>query len=125
MANPSNNNTAQHVYIRTQDEAWTPATLISQTGKVAKVQVGAEIRDIDLSAYPNKVLPLQNVDSNGQLQQLEDMTRLPFLHEVCSATPVVTICSHIPPAIPLTTGCHFVQSERTAHYCQTAVYASG
>jgi myosin heavy subunit len=37
---------------------------------------------IDLTQYPNKVLPMQNVDSNGKLENYRDMVQLPFLHEV-------------------------------------------
>jgi hypothetical protein len=37
---------------------------------------------IDLKEYPSKVLPLQNVDHNGNLTAYPDMVRLPYLHEV-------------------------------------------
>ena len=37
---------------------------------------------IDLKKYPFGVLPLQNVDSNGDLIEFPDMVRLPYLHEV-------------------------------------------
>lgn len=37
---------------------------------------------VDLGDYPNKVLPLQNVTSNGRLEEYKDMVELPFLHEV-------------------------------------------
>ncbi|EEC42649.1 predicted protein, partial [Phaeodactylum tricornutum CCAP 1055/1] len=36
---------------------------------------------IDLKEYPSKVLPLQNVDHNGNLTAYPDMVRLPYLHE--------------------------------------------
>jgi hypothetical protein len=32
--------------------------------------------------YPNQHLPLQNVNQEGELQVVEDMVDLPFLHEV-------------------------------------------
>ena len=35
-----------------------------------------------LKDYPGQTLPLQNVDEQGVLQQVEDMVDLPFLHEV-------------------------------------------
>lgn len=37
---------------------------------------------INLNDYPNKVLPLQNVDEIGFLNEEKDMVDLPFLHEV-------------------------------------------
>jgi hypothetical protein len=37
----------------------------------------------NLIKFPHQHLPLQNVNSEGELQVVEDMVDLPFLHEVC------------------------------------------
>jgi hypothetical protein len=37
---------------------------------------------IELKDYPDKVLPMQNVDSSGMVEDYKDMADLPFLHEV-------------------------------------------
>lgn len=37
---------------------------------------------VDLKDYSNGILPLQNVDSNGNLEEHKDMVDLPFMHEV-------------------------------------------
>ena len=51
-------------------------------GKKIKVEFENDSRTIDLSHYPNQVLPLQNVDSHsGRLQDYPDMVELPYLHE--------------------------------------------
>ena len=49
-------------------------------GKAAKGKF--ESRKVDLKDYDNGVLPLQNVDSNGALNEVADMVKLPYLHEV-------------------------------------------
>ena len=90
-----------HVYILDQQYAWRPAILDDTKGDKAFVTVpeypdeqsmmsdggrGAkkgEQRTIDLKQYPHKVLPLQNVDSGGNLTMFADMVKLPYLHEVC------------------------------------------
>jgi hypothetical protein len=36
----------------------------------------------NLAKYPSQHLPLQNVNNEGELQVVEDMVDLPFLHEV-------------------------------------------
>lgn len=38
--------------------------------------------DINLDDYTDKVIPLQNVDEDGKLKEVEDMVDLSFLHEV-------------------------------------------
>ena len=37
---------------------------------------------VEMKDYPNSALPLQNVDEHGNLNEVEDMVDLPFLHEV-------------------------------------------
>ena len=41
-----------------------------------------ETQTIQLKDYPHNTLLLQNVDEEGQLNQVEDMVDLAFLHEV-------------------------------------------
>lgn len=96
-------NTTNHVYIRDDTYAWIPARVekTSDDGTGAHVVI-PEYKDersiqsdggrrakrfrkatINLDEYPNRALPLQNVDENGCLTEVEDMVDLPFLHEVC------------------------------------------
>lgn len=88
------------VYIKDPEFAWIPATLVKTEGDKAHVTVPqykdeqsinsdggraatGEVSDIvNLKDYPHKVLPLQNVDANGNLQVYSDMVKLPYLHEV-------------------------------------------
>lgn len=47
-------------------------------------KIRIDLADAKHSAlYPNRHLPLQNVNNEGELQVVEDMVDLPFLHEVC------------------------------------------
>ena len=89
--------TNNHVYVKDADYAWVPAQLMDSDGTTARVSVpqykdeqaigngrykNAEERTIKLKDYPHGVLPLQNVDSNGNVTQYSDMVQLPYLHEV-------------------------------------------
>lgn len=89
-----------HVFILDQEYAWRPAILDETKGDKAMVTVPdykdeqsmmpdggrsakkGEQRTIDLKQYPHKVLPLQNVDAQGNLVEFPDMVKLPYLHEV-------------------------------------------
>jgi hypothetical protein len=89
-----------HVYLKSEDNCWIPALQFKSDGETATITIpqfkaeqamlstGAgkekfsDNRIIDLSDYPNKVLPMQNVDSAGNLEEYKDMVELPFLHEV-------------------------------------------
>jgi hypothetical protein len=94
--------TTNHVYIRDDKYAWIPARVekTSDDGSTADVVI-PEYKDersiqsdggrrakrfrketINLSDYPNKALPLQNVDEKGNLKEVEDMVDLSFLNEV-------------------------------------------
>ena len=53
-------------------------SIVSDGGRSAK---GAEEITVNLKDYPHKVLPLQNVDANGNLVEFSDMVKLPYLHE--------------------------------------------
>ena len=54
-------------------------------GRTASQGYKTEIIDLDNAQnemkYPNRHLPLQNVNSKGELQVVDDMVDLPFLHE--------------------------------------------
>jgi hypothetical protein len=89
-----------YVYIRDKDFAWRPAILEETKGDKAIVSVpdykdeqsmfsdggrGAKTssqQTVDLKQYQANVLPLQNVDAQGQLAEYADMVKLPYLHEV-------------------------------------------
>ena len=102
QASDSNNNNKQasYVFIHDPDHAWRPAVMTDQTadhaicvvpeyksedtmdcdgGRAGKLGVPIKV---NLKDYPHKVLPLQNVDSNGNLIEFSDMVKLPYLHEV-------------------------------------------
>ena len=93
--------TSNHVYILHPTHSWIPARVLekksntefllnipeyaneqaiaSDGGRSAK---GFEKQVHDITKYPNNALPLQNVDAEGRLKEVEDMVDLPFLHEV-------------------------------------------
>jgi hypothetical protein len=90
---PSGSSTASNfVYIHSKEHTWTPARVIQIDGETATVQVPIDVHlstigatkeeTVKLSDYPSKVLPLQNVNQDGCLNEVEDMVDLPFLHEV-------------------------------------------
>lgn len=71
------------VYIKTQNETWSPAKLLEQNDKTALVeQENGERVEVDLSEYRSNALPQQNVDDQGKLIETEDMANLSYLHEV-------------------------------------------
>lgn len=90
---------ASHVFIMDPDFGWRPARLEKQEGDFAIVTVpdykdeqsmqcdggrastNTEKLKVNLKDYPHKVLPLQNTDVNGNLNEYPDMVRLPYLHE--------------------------------------------
>jgi hypothetical protein len=89
-----------NVYIMDPEYGWRPAVLEGEQGDFAVVNVpdykdeqnmvcdggrtatGFEKFKVNRKDYPHKVLPLQNVDANGNLVEYPDMVRLPYLHEV-------------------------------------------
>lgn len=93
--------TSNHVYIQDEDSAWIPARVLNsdsdqQTCRVSvpvykneqaiqsdggKTCLKFEEKQINLTGYDHGALPLQNVDTHGNLQVVEDMVDLPFLHE--------------------------------------------
>jgi len=105
MTNEENEDKVSHVYLRTEEHGWVPALQLKahDDGKHATVAVPVfkkehdmlqclprsdkntryqENQVVDLTEYPNHVLPMQNVDANGRLEEYKDMVELPFLHEV-------------------------------------------
>lgn len=91
----------QYVFIRDPEFAWLPAikegndsqnaqvkvpqykdeqAIVCDGGKTAK---GWEQDEVPLSEYNKGVLPMQNVNAQGELRAFPDMVNLPFLHEVC------------------------------------------
>lgn len=90
----------QSLVFQDPDYAWIPAKLVRSSGNVADVQIpeyadeqatvcdgGKKAKnwieaEVDLSDYNKGVLPMQNVDENGNLRKFADMVELPFLHEV-------------------------------------------
>ena len=68
-------------------DVWTypsEQAVACDNGKGAKGKF--ETRQINLKDYENECLPLQNVDNNGNLLEVADMVKLPYLHEVCRTT---------------------------------------
>lgn len=57
------------------------AAIQSDAGRTAKKHE-KQVINLNSSEYANQSFPLQNVDENGQLKEVEDMVDLPFLHEV-------------------------------------------
>ena len=91
-------NTDHYVYVKSGEYSWRPGKLLEQDGTTAKVSVpkfpseqdivsgqtnhSTETLDIKLKDYPNKTLPLQNVDEKGEFKPVIDMVDLMYLHEV-------------------------------------------
>ena len=93
---------ATSVYVRSKDSSWFPAlhlhtfngkaTIVKpifkteqqilQCGRRGQQKFSNQNEIIDLADYPNGVLPMQNVDANGNLEDYKDMVQLPFMHEV-------------------------------------------
>jgi hypothetical protein len=92
------------VYLRSDEHSWIPALQLKVYNNKATVAVpkfkneqelmscsrrGSKQKYhveqvIDLAEYPNNVLPMQNVDARGNLEDYKDMVELPFMHEVSS-----------------------------------------
>lgn len=99
---PKEEKQASYVFIADREYGWRPAVLEDTRGTTAHVTIftykdeaamacdggraatkkkGDQVM-IDLRDYPHQVLPLQNVDTNGNLSEFADMVKLPYLHEV-------------------------------------------
>ena len=96
-----------HAYVLDPDDSWIPCQVVEQSSEEVIVSI-PEYKDqqsircdagrtarrknqktLLLKDYPNQALPLQNVDEEGRLQQVEDMVDLPFLHEVRTHPPKI------------------------------------
>jgi hypothetical protein len=87
-----------NVFVMDKEFGWRPAIQEKVSGDKATVTLlqfnnetdmqckqtakKGETITVKLSDYPNGVLPLQNVDANGNLVAFSDMVKLPYLHEV-------------------------------------------
>jgi hypothetical protein len=90
-----------HVYIQNEEHSWVPALQLKKNGNNATVSVPvfkneqdmlssggvskmqySKNQVIDLTKYDNMVLPMQNVNSKGALEDYRDMVSIPYLHEV-------------------------------------------
>jgi len=87
------------VYIHSEEHAWIPARIVEQNETTAKVAipqynseeamicdggksaVGFKSATVQLKDYAHNILPLQNIGSDGGLEEVEDMVNLPYLHE--------------------------------------------
>lgn len=97
---PKQEKQSTNVFIKDEVYGWRPAVQEKINGDKAIVTVpeypseqsmacdggraakkGNQIT-ISLKDYPSGVLPLQNVDANGNLVECADMVKLPYLHEV-------------------------------------------
>lgn len=108
------------VYIRSTDHTWLPVLQLKTHEGKAVVSVPKYVKGehdmiqclksskqfpyhannqvVDLKDYPNSLLPLQNVDSNGTLEDYKDMVDLPFMHEVCNSFNAISmsrLCSFL------------------------------
>ena len=97
---------SNYVYILDKEHSWIPAIVKERISNVVHLSVpqykneqaiqcdggraaskGFRTETIDLNddqnqiKYPNRYLPLQNVNNEGLLQVVDDMVDLPFLHE--------------------------------------------
>ena len=118
--------TSNYVYVASEEYSWIPARVVeysktdpnqvvvsipsfkdedsiqsaisSTSGAASRGMARTITIDLSKSAslYPNQTLPLQNVNENGTLQQVEDMVDLPFLHEVSTVVDL-HLRLHLPP----------------------------
>jgi hypothetical protein len=107
-----------HVYIQNEEHSWVPALHLQTNGNKATVSVPvfkneqdilssggvskmqyskkqvinlvqySKKQVINLTKYDNMILPMQNVDSKGALEDYRDMVAIPFLHEVSLGSQV-------------------------------------
>ena len=100
MAPKADKESASNVFVKDKEWGWVPAVQQKLNGDKAVVKVWTypneqavacdggraakgkgEERTVNLKDYPNHVLPLQNVDAQGNLTEFADMVKLPYLHE--------------------------------------------
>ena len=100
MAPKADKESASNVFVKDKEWGWVPAVQLKVNGDKAVVKVWkypneqavacdggraakgkGEERTVNLKDYANEVLPLQNVDAQGNLVEFADMVKLPYLHE--------------------------------------------
>lgn len=107
---PKKEANSSNVFIHDKEFGWRPAIQEKTSGNTATVTLlefrneqemqckqnakKGETITVKLSDYPNGVLPLQNVDANGNLVAYSDMVKLPYLHEVCYPITYAGIPTH-------------------------------
>jgi len=129
---------ATHVYIKDPEYAWIPAIVEDTKADKATVSIPqykdeqAIMQDggrgsrksvedtVDLKEYPHKVLPLANVDANGNLLEFADMVQLPYLHEVSSDCSLRSLFHNQVTADSLSfpIGCYPLQSQEASYQWQ-------
>jgi hypothetical protein len=104
-----------YVYILDKQYSWIPAIVAERKNETLNITVPqykseqaiqcdggrtasrfekqtVDFNDVKtLALYPSKHLPLQNVNHEGELQMVEDMVDLSFLHEVRSSIPIGSV----------------------------------
>lgn len=98
---PHHNETVTPVYIRSTENSWVPALQLKTYNGKATVTVPKFVTEkdilqcpkpsrsqkyhdniiVDMNDYANNVLPLQNVNAHGQLEDFMELKDLPFMHE--------------------------------------------
>lgn len=84
--------TSNNVYVTHDEYGWVPGRILSSTDKhavvLAKLPLDKDGEEhveqeltVQLKNYDNNALPLQNVDTQGNLIEVKDMVDLSFLHE--------------------------------------------
>jgi hypothetical protein len=136
------------VYLKSAEHGWIPALQLKTYHGKAKVAVpriaqeddllhcpdysSKKVRfdnhEIDLADYKDGILPMQNVDHHGNLEDYKDMIDLPFMHEVrVGNASTSTVCSATEYSLPArslffsATGRDFIQSQ-VAPLARQAVY---
>jgi len=98
---PLNNEIVTPVYIKSAENSWVPALQLKrhngkatvavpkykneqemlQCGKKSRIYKYHDNQIIDLKDYANNALPMQNVDSSGNVEDYMELKDLPFMHE--------------------------------------------
>jgi hypothetical protein len=94
------NTSDNFVYVLSKEHSWVPAKLLEQDKVKATVSIPQFSSEqeivsgqstivksfvqqvVELKNYPNKSLPLQNVNETGEFKPVKDMVDVMFLHEV-------------------------------------------
>eukprot|EP00529_Nitzschia_sp_RCC80_P002838 CAMPEP_0113441010 /NCGR_PEP_ID=MMETSP0014_2-20120614/854_1 /TAXON_ID=2857 /ORGANISM="Nitzschia sp." /LENGTH=1701 /DNA_ID=CAMNT_0000331825 /DNA_START=113 /DNA_END=5219 /DNA_ORIENTATION=+ /assembly_acc=CAM_ASM_000159 len=146
-----------YVYILDKEYSWVPAMVTERINEttmnlsIPKYKTEQAIRcdggrtasrfekqTIDLNdpktvaLYPNKHLPLQNVNHEGELQVVEDMVDLPFLHEAAilynlkrrhiTSLPYTRVADIVIAVNPYQWFHHLYSEKERARYSQALVW---